>query len=270
MKFLIAILFTVSLTFSFAQTEKKISIFFDFNSVEIKPNSADALNELLVKLGEKSAQIVDIEAFADTVGSVAYNIKLARKRANEVIKHLQISNKSVTTKVFGENYWIKDSYIDSFYRRVDIRYTELEEEIVEVAPIIVQEEVDTASIVSKFVSFASDSTITEMMIELSILFVPGEAILLPESNQEMWDLFEFMKYNPSITAFIRGHVCCADDFSLSTERAYVVYTFLAQRAISHERLSYKGYSNTIPAVSPEITDLDRKRNRRVDIIFTKG
>ena len=81
-------------------------------------------------------------------------------------------------------------------------------------------------------------------------------------------LYDFLAENNEVYAFIRGHVCCAQDPELSTARAYVVYSTLLRKGIPVERISYQGFSNTIPAVYPEITDEDRQRNRRVDVLLS--
>ncbi|MFN5844233.1 MAG: OmpA family protein [Flavobacteriia bacterium] len=83
------------------------------------------------------------------------------------------------------------------------------------------------------------------------------------------NLFAFLRDHEDISVFIRGHVCCSHDPALSTARAYVVYSMLIDRGISPKRLKYEGFSNTIPAISPETNDNDRQANRRVDVIFSK-
>ena len=84
----------------------------------------------------------------------------------------------------------------------------------------------------------------------------------------MSDLFNFLNQNKQIHAFIRGHVCCGNDLKLSKKRAKYVYSQLISRGISSDRLRYQGFSNTLLLVSPEKNDIDRAKNRRVDIIFS--
>ena len=43
---------------------------------------------------------------------------------------------------------------------------------------------------------------------------------------------------------------------------------MVRSGIDKSRLSFKGYSNTAPAVFPEKKEEDEQRNRRVDFIFT--
>ena len=44
--------------------------------------------------------------------------------------------------------------------------------------------------------------------------------------------------------------------------------FLVKKGIDYNRLRYQGFSNNLLLVSPEKTEADREKNRRVDIIFS--
>ncbi|NVK63822.1 MAG: OmpA family protein [Flavobacteriales bacterium] len=79
---------------------------------------------------------------------------------------------------------------------------------------------------------------------------------------------DFLKKNPSLSVHIRGHVCCRPGKRISRRRARNVYRYLKRSGISKSRLSYAGYSNTIPLIDPERSDEDERRNRRVDFIIT--
>lgn len=244
--------------------QQRVSVYFDFDK-DLLTSAQDLELEFLKQLiSDGNAELLKIEAFTDTVGSIEYNNRLARRRANFVLTELGNNKASIETNVFGEDYGIKQDYSDQKHRRVDIWYQEIAVESLKVEEPEIQSE-----LLTKFKEFLNDSLSDETMIELSIHFLPGKAILLPESNDELWNLFDFFHYNQNINGFIRGHVCCSDDMPLSAERAAVVYNFLIDRSISPNRMKYQGYSNSIPAVSPEVTDEDRRRNRRVDVIFTK-
>ncbi len=109
-----------------------------------------------------------------------------------------------------------------------------------------------------------------ILINLNLQFEGDAPLITRSSVNEINELVKFLHNNNSIDAFIRGHVCCGDQMSLSSKRAKTVYLELICRGINPNRLRYEGFSNTIPAVFPERTDLDRSRNRRVDIIFSKS
>lgn len=108
-----------------------------------------------------------------------------------------------------------------------------------------------------------------ILINLNLQFEGDAPLITKNSIKEINDLVKFLYLNNSVDAFIRGHVCCGDQMPLSKKRAKTVYLELIRRGISPDRLRYDGFSNNVPAVFPERTDLDRSRNRRVDIMFSK-
>ena len=109
-----------------------------------------------------------------------------------------------------------------------------------------------------------------ILLSMNLQFEGDQPIITSSSLAEMNDLFYFLSKNNAIDAFIRGHVCCGDEMPLSKRRAKLVYTELVDRGINAERLRYQGFSNTLLLVQPELTEYDRSRNRRVDIIFSKN
>ena len=109
-----------------------------------------------------------------------------------------------------------------------------------------------------------------VLINLNLQFEGDAPIVNSSSVREIDELVKFLKKNNAIDAFIRGHVCCGDEMPLSTKRAKTVYNELTRRGIDPSRLRYEGFSNRILAVDPEKTDVDRAKNRRVDLIFSKN
>jgi len=107
-----------------------------------------------------------------------------------------------------------------------------------------------------------------ILLSMNLQFEGDQPIITAASLAEMNDLFYFLTKNNAVDAFIRGHVCCGDEMPLSKRRAKLVYTELVDRGINPERLRYQGFSNTLLLVQPELTEYDRSRNRRVDIIFS--
>jgi flagellar motor protein MotB len=56
--------------------------------------------------------------------------------------------------------------------------------------------------------------------------------------------------------------------TLSVQRASAVYDILIKDGIEPSRLDFKGFSNSLPIVSPEYTEEERQQNRRVDVVFS--
>lgn len=81
------------------------------------------------------------------------------------------------------------------------------------------------------------------------------------------DLVKFLNTYEDFHIHIRGHVCCGPAERVSKKRAKSVYKYLLYSGINKERMSYKGYSDEIPAVWPEKTEEDAEANRRVDFVI---
>lgn len=251
----------------FSQETDTASVYFDFDQTTFDPQAPPGVS-LMAQMGKEGVfEIVGLKAYCDTNGSVPYNLDLAKRRLNAVEKVLGTSNRNFPREVIGEGYSLNKGYRSADYRRVDIIYV-ARDRAVEPEPEA-EAIPEKVPLVESFEKFLRDSTSTEITLILDVHFFPGSRSMLPESQPEMGVLFDFLHYNQDVTAFIRGHVCCSDDMPLSIERAEVVYNYLIDRSISPKRLSYKGFSNTMPAVTPEVTEADRRMNRRVDVVFTK-
>ena len=98
----------------------------------------------------------------------------------------------------------------------------------------------------------------------------GSNVHIDGNYQYILDNFvEYFLEHPEITIHIRGHVCCRPGQRISRQRARNVYRFLKANGIDKARMTYAGYSDTLPLASPERTEEDERVNRRVDFILTK-
>lgn len=101
----------------------------------------------------------------------------------------------------------------------------------------------------------------------NIYFETGKAVLRPESNEALDQVFRFIQNNPSIRLEISGHTDNTGSLrinqKLSRDRAAAVVSYLVQRGISQERLESRGYADTQP-VATNATAAGRQENRRVE------
>ena len=76
---------------------------------------------------------------------------------------------------------------------------------------------------------------------------------------------------PSLHAEVAGHTdsvgSARANLKLSQRRAQAVRAYLIAKGVPPERLVARGFGKTEPLVTPETTDLDRERNRRVELRF---
>jgi outer membrane protein OmpA-like peptidoglycan-associated protein len=92
--------------------------------------------------------------------------------------------------------------------------------------------------------------------------------LLPASHTTLNELVEILQERPTIKLEIAGHtdnVGSAEfNLNLSERRAQAVYNYLVGKQIPAERLTFKGYGETIP-IADNDSESGRQENRRVEL-----
>ena len=82
------------------------NIFFDFNSANLRAESAQSLNELVQLLNDNAGVTIEIGAHCDYVGDDDYNKRLSQQRAESVVEYLiknGIDSKRLTARGYGES-----------------------------------------------------------------------------------------------------------------------------------------------------------------------
>ncbi|MDB3906334.1 OmpA family protein [Crocinitomicaceae bacterium] len=287
----LSILFLFVSFISFAQGPDTLQFYFDtdeHDSFELSSNDNERLKSLY-----KETRILAILGHCDERGSKEYNLNLSRKRMEFVRRHLKNEGFDVSkssNEALGESMAESSGLSLSKCRRVDVLFIEPaieEEEVEEEVPIStsattnIEDRNTTNSEVpdtfanpalseSAIEKFVDDEETDELEFDLTLLFVNVSTRVLEESKPEMFQLLEIMQNNPTLNATFHGHVCCNPHQELSEGRARAVALFLLEHGIARERVDFLGHSNTQPKVWPEVTDDDRKQNRRVAVVFTKS
>lgn len=129
------------------------------------------------------------------------------------------------------------------------------------------------------VRFNERGLIISLMTD-KVLFESGQAVLLPRTREILSDIAELLKQqtNPVI---VEGHTDdspitkrsikakYSDNWDLSTARAINVLKYMIRKGVSPDRLSAAGYGEFRPLV-PNIDDITRMKNRRIDIVMLKS
>lgn len=106
----------------------------------------------------------------------------------------------------------------------------------------------------------------------NVFFVRSKPELLPTSYPELDRLATLLKENPSIEIEIRGHTDNQGDPKLnevlSEERVKTVTDYLVKAGIDKSRIKGKGFGGAQP-ISPNDTEKNREKNRRVEFVITK-
>lgn len=256
-----------------------VSFEYDKSNLDTKDKAS-----LLKIINSHSHDNIAINGYTDSDGDESYNKALSLRRAESVkrflIKNGFPSKQIVTVKGNGEI----PSGVKAFNRRVDVNliFDDQDEPTPEIVIPVIEEipnEIEPEHI-------QKNTTLNEEIAGLEIgqtlaiknlNFIPGRHFLLPEAEPTLLELLQILKDNPTIHIEVQGHICCTDlnsdamdqdtkTMTLSINRAEYVYNYLIDNGISPYRLSYKGFGASKPLVS-EITEEDRSKNRRVEIMI---
>lgn len=252
-----------------AQTNIK-SFYFERSQSVPTQYSQNQLALFKEKVERNEIIIEKVYAYTDSVGSSRYNDSLAKKRLEYVAINLGIENTSSIPKVAHGLSRVYDAQSFLNWRRVDVYYQQL-------TPLVIEtQEIDTTELnLSEIKPQVLDTNHKEILTSLdnatpyilNVEFFEGTADLDEKSLKEIRNLADFLKRNANASILIRGHVCCGKNMRMSKKRAKTVYQELIRLGISKSRLDYIGMSNKEPLITPELNDIDRQKNRRVDIKF---
>ena len=106
-------------------------------------------------------------------------------------------------------------------------------------------------------------------IEIKNLYFNADQAKLNEDSYSVLDeIYDFLDKYPQIVIEIGGHTNGQPKHaycdSLSTERAKSVYTYLVEKGINSDKLSYKGYGKR-RRIANDNTAEGRRKNQRVEI-----
>ena len=122
----------------------------------------------------------------------------------------------------------------------------------------------------------STSKIGDQLVLSDLTFIPGQHFLTESGDSAFVELLDLLNENSSLKINIEGHICCningedgldlaTNRYNLSEARAEYIYTTLIENGIEKERLSYEGFARSKPIYPDELTEDEKKANRRVEI-----
>lgn len=215
-----------------------MTIYFNNNVYQADSIDSNKIKKYYRDLDEKILDSILLEGYANSIGDVKSNLLLSQKRVEE-IKHL-IKELNLSIKIIAQGYGeINGSLLEN--RRVDI------------------------------ITYYREKK--KIKILRGINFVPGNDLILKESENALLDLLNYVKDNPKSNFILYGHICCSGNVppeqdglnsrlgtrTLSKDRSRAVYNYLIQRGISPERLKFEGKAYTEPLGGEDHLD------RRVEI-----
>ena len=106
-------------------------------------------------------------------------------------------------------------------------------------------------------------------IPAGFTFDPGSATVKPQFDATLLEIARTVKTNKQTYVDVLAHTDTTGtpqvNQSLSDKRAIAVSGFLAKHGVGRARIASKGYGESAPLYNPDLTELERAANRRVEI-----
>jgi len=270
-----------------------LKIYYDINQKHVM-NTARL--DSLIKQSSGLKQQIAVVGYADFLGTIEYNQKLALERATLIKYYLDSLMPGFEVSASGKGEIV--GYIttglqgDPQYRSVDVIYNrnqivvskpkppvrlpKLPAKIVRKEPIIIENDGLTAK---ERINGIASLNVGEAISLDEITFKPGRHYLRQEAVPYLVRMLKVLKKNSNVSIEIQGHICCESDgrdgldidegtVNLSVNRARFIYEYFIKEGISADRLSFIGLGSSRLKVFPEVDTEDEVKNRRVVFMVT--
>ncbi len=256
--------------FLHAQEEVVHSVYFDFDKFTLNEIQAKDVVDFIKKTDSTRIESIQIFGYTDDIGKEAYNFKLSTKRATAIqTKFIEsgIKSKIIVTIEGKGRILIDDDIVENLpekrskNRRVDV--------VLNLRPL------PKIEIPGFYNTIQKKHIIGDHVYLDNVLFERGSSKLTFKSKTELDKIAKLLMKYKNLQFEIQGHVCCTPPYQkeaidkdtkkrqLSTNRAQTVYKYLIWKKIPKERMSFKGYGNTVPLGKG--TEYDR----RVELVISK-
>lgn len=256
--------------FLHAQEEVVHSVYFEFDKFALNEKQVNEVIDFIKKTDSTRIESIQIYGYTDDVGKDAYNFKLSTKRATAIqAKFIEngIKNKIIVTIEGKGRILIDDDVLENLpekrskNRRVDV--------VLNLKPL-------PKIIIPGFYNTIQKNHVVGDHIYLdNILFERGSSKLPFKSKTDLDKIARLLLKYKNLEFEIQGHVCCTPPYQkeaidldtkkrqLSINRAQAVYKYLVFKKVPKERMTFKGYGNTVPLGKGAQYD------RRVELVITK-
>jgi len=256
--------------FIHAQEEAVKSVYFEFDKFNLDEKQAKEVIDFIKNTDSTRIESIQIFGYTDDIGKEAYNFKLSTNRANTIQNKLTqsgIKSKIIVTIEGKGRILIDDDIVDNLpekrskNRRVDV--------------VLNLKELPKLVLPGFYNMIQKNHVVGDHIYLENILFEKGSSHLTTKAKTELDKVALLCLRYKNIEFEIQGHVCCTPPNQreaidkdtkkrqLSTNRAQSVYKYLVFRRVPKNRMTFKGYGNTVPlGKEPEY-------DRRVELVITK-
>ena len=260
------------LFFGFLQAQEEIvhSIYFDFDKFALNEKEVNDAIAFIKKTDSTRIESIQIFGYTDDVGKEAYNFKLSTKRAFAIQDKFissGITSKIIVTIEGKGRILIDDDIVENLpekrskNRRVDV--------VVNLKPL------PKIEIPGFYTTIQKHHLVGDHIYLENVLFQRGSSKLEFKSKTDLDKIARLLHKYKNLHFEIQGHVCCTPPYQkeaidmntkkrqLSTNRAQSVYKYLIFKKVAKDRMSFKGYGNTVPLGKGAQYD------RRVELVIKK-
>jgi outer membrane protein OmpA-like peptidoglycan-associated protein len=259
------------LFFGFLQAQEEIvhSVYFESAKFALNEKQVSEVVQFIKNTDSTRIESIQIYGYTDDVGKEAYNYKLSTKRATAIQEKFienGIKNKIIVTIEGKGRILIDDDIVENLpekrskNRRVDV--------VLNLKPL-------PKIVIPGFYTTVQKSHVVGDHIYLeNVLFQRGSSKLEFKSKNDLDKIAKLLLKYKKLKFEIQGHVCCTPPYQkeaidmntkkrqLSTNRAQSVYKYLIFKKVPKDRMTFKGYGNTVPLGKGTQYD------RRVELVIT--
>ena len=257
-------------SFVHAQEEAVHSVYFEFDKFDLQAKQGEDLISFIKTIDSTRIESIEIFGYTDDIGKDAYNFKLSTKRASMIQEKAiegGIKNRIIVTIEGKGRILIDDDIVENLpekrskNRRVDV--------VINLKPL------PKIIIPGYFNSIQKNHVVGDHIYLDNILFDRGSSKLDFKSKTALDKIAKLLLKYKNLQFEVQGHICCTPQYQkeaidretrkreLSTNRAQAVYKYLSFKKIMKNRMTFKGYGNTVPLGKG--TEYDR----RVELVITK-
>lgn len=239
--------------FLHAQEEIVHSVYFESAKFGLNEKQVREVVDFIKNTDSTRIESIQIFGYTDDIGKEAYNYKLSTKRATTIQEKFienGIKNRVIVTIEGKGRILIDDDIVENLpekrskNRRVDV--------VLNMKPL------PKIVIPGFYTTIQKNHVVGDHIYLENVLFQRGSSKLEFKSKADLDKIARLLLKYKNLKFEIQGHVCCTPPYQkeaidmdtkkrqLSTNRAESVYKYLIFKRIPKDRMTFKGYGNTVP------------------------